>query len=171
MTNTKIQRITGTSLLLALMILFQSLRLFLPLPFFMTTFVIGSLVNCCLILACLRYGVLSAVLLAIAAPVIASLQGMLPTPLFILPVALGQLLYIGSFSYLKKSSTAVGLVVASLIKFVTLYFLFSYLLSAMKFSTLIANTILFSMGWPQIVTGIAGGILALFINDKIKKST
>ena len=70
MENTK--RITGIGLLLAVMVIFQSLRILLPMPPWINTFIIGSLVNTCLLVALIRYGISASLLLGSIAPLIAS---------------------------------------------------------------------------------------------------
>ena len=60
--NTRI--ITGTGLLLALALLSQSLRLIIPLPNMVSMFLIGSLVGLCMLLAAMRYGVVSGLVIA-----------------------------------------------------------------------------------------------------------
>ena len=169
--KTTSNKITGTALLLALTIVFQSLRIFVPLPFITTTFLIGSLVNCCLIIALLRYGLFSAIILATLAPIIALLQGMLITPLFLVPIVLGQLAYMGIFYFSRSWGDIIALIFASLIKFGVIYFLFVKVLILFEFSAEMTKVILFTMGWPQIVTGIIGGSLGMYIYKKIEKNT
>ena len=82
--NTK--KITGVGLLLAVMIIFQSLRIFIPIPPWINTFVIGSLVNMCLLVTLKKYGFSASLLLGVVAPIVASLQGLLIHPILIFPV-------------------------------------------------------------------------------------
>jgi hypothetical protein len=52
--NKTVVFITRTAILLALAVLFQSLRLFIPIPAEVDQFVVGSLVNLCLIVAAVK---------------------------------------------------------------------------------------------------------------------
>jgi len=77
--------ITRTALLLASTLILQSLRLVLPLPPQTSMFLIGSLVNLCFVLAVLKIGWKSGLLIALVTPVFAYVEGMLPfLPLFFL---------------------------------------------------------------------------------------
>ena len=97
------KNLTRTGLLLALTLVFQSLRFLIPLPPWMSTFLIGSLVNAALLVALQALGLRSALLIACVTPVVAWLQQLLPLLVFILPVALGNSLYIWLFSRLRRA--------------------------------------------------------------------
>ena len=90
----KIRDLTGTALLLAITLLSQSLRLWVPLPMMTSMFIIGSLVGTCMILATWKYGLWAGISIAVVAPVVAFLQGMLKLIPLLPVVALGSILFL-----------------------------------------------------------------------------
>lgn len=156
----------------ALMILFQSLRLIIPLPFFSSTLLIGSLVNACVLIVTLRHGWKNGLLLAFLAPTIASFQGMLISPFFILPIFIAQGLYLGTFYFFyRRRQKFIYLLIPSLLKTICLYLSFSILFNLIFFPEKVKEIILFTMSWPQLITGIIGTLLALRIYRRINKES
>jgi hypothetical protein len=157
----KNHRLTRAALLLALTLLFQSLRLLIPIPAVATTFIIGSLVNACLLLAAYFSGFGPAFAIAVLAPVVAYFQQMLFVPIFIIPVALGNIIYISlSLFLIKRKNGGVGIVVAASTKAVFMFGSCTWLAAWLILPEKVAAGLLFVMSWPQAVTGIAGGWIA-----------
>ena len=157
-------------MLLALTLVFQSLRFVIPLPPWMSTFLIGSLVNLSLLLSLRLLGLGPAIFIACVTPVVAWLQQLLPLPIFILPVAVGNSLYVWLFFRLRRAGPewiAVGC--AALGKAAFFFLAFSWLLTLVALPPLLSAGLLFVMGWPQLVTGILGGMLSLWIGRKIQQ--
>lgn len=164
------KNLTRTGLLLALTLVFQSLRFLIPLPPWMSTFLIGSLVNAALLVALQALGMRSALLIACVTPVVAWLQQLLPLPVFILPVALGNSLYIWLFSRLRRAGPewlAVGS--AALGKAAFFFLAFRGLLSMLELPPALSAAILFVMGWPQLVTGLIGGFIAIYAWRRLER--
>lgn len=160
--------LTRTALLLALTLVIQSLRFIIPIPVFLSTFVIGSLVNACLLVAVETVGIRSALLIAIIAPVIAYFQQLLPLPIFIIPVALGNAIYTGVFSIGKRWNSWLRIGVAASSKTVFMYATFSWLLTLIAIPVKLATGLMLVMSWPQLVTGVVGGILANIIKKRVQ---
>ena len=158
---------TRAALLLALAVVFQSLRLFIPVPLPVNMFLIGSLVNACLILAAWETKLSYAVGLACITPWIAYLQGQLPFLPFVFPVALGNSLF-AAWHYWKKGGIWNAFFGAG-IKMCALYGGFCLLFSVVHFPGAVQAVILFAMSWPQLVTGILGGMLAFLTRRYVKK--
>ena len=170
MNQQKMKNLTRTGLLLALTLVFQSLRFLIPLPPWMSTFLIGSLVNAALLVALQALGMRSALLIACVTPVVAWLQQLLPLPVFILPVALGNSLYIWLFSRLRRAGPewlAVGS--AALGKAAFFFLAFRGLLSMLELPPALSAAILFVMGWPQLVTGLIGGFIAIYAWRRLER--
>ena len=164
------KNLTRTGLLLALTLVFQSLRFLIPLPPWMSTFLIGSLVNAALLVALQALGLRSALLIACVTPVVAWLQQLLPLPVFILPVAVGNSLYIWLFSRLRRAGPewlAVGS--AALGKAAFFFLAFRGLLSMLELPPALSAAILFVMGWPQLVTGLIGGFIAIYAWRRLER--
>lgn len=154
--------ITRAALLLALTLVFQSLRFVIPITPFASTFVIGSLVNASLLVAAELTGLLPAAVIAVTAPITAYFQQLLPLPVFIFPVAGGNLVFICVYYFcLKKRWLAV--IAAASLKTAALYFSFLYLLSLLTIPAKMSANLLFIMSWPQMITGVMGGLLAALI--------
>lgn len=160
--------LTRTALLLALTLLFQSLRFFIPLPPFLSTFVIGSLVNASLLIAAEKAGLWSALIIAAITPVVAYFQLLLPLPVFILPVALGNAAYICLFLFACRWGRTSGTVLATLSKTVLLYAAFTWLLTFIAIPPRLAAGIMLAMSWPQLITGAVGGLLTSLIVKRIR---
>ncbi|WP_371361421.1 hypothetical protein SRRS_28380 [Sporomusa rhizae] len=166
MSNNRI--LTRTALLLSLTLIFQSLRFFIPVPPFLSTFIIGSLVNASLLIAAEKAGLWPAIIIAAIAPVVAYFQQLLPLPVFIVPVALGNIAYIILFLIALRWSRLLSIVSATIGKTGLLYGIFAWLLTFVAIPPKLAAGIMLAMSWPQLVTGIFGGILASLAVRRIK---
>ena len=156
--------LTRTALLLAITLLFQSLRLIFPIPPIASIFLIGSLVNASLLISAQMIGWHSALCIAILAPLVAYAQHMLPVPLFILPVALGNIGIVAVFLILLSRGWFIALISGAVSKALILYGSISWLLSSfVKLPPKTVSAMLFAMSWPQFVTAVVGGFLAHFI--------
>jgi hypothetical protein len=159
--------LTRTALLLALTLLFQSLRLVIPLPVLMSTFFIGTMVNACLLIAAEMVGWRSALFISIMAPIVAYMQQLLPIPLFILPVFAGNAIYVILFLTIFRRGRYPAVLTAGLGKTFVLYGCFYWMLTWIDIPRPVAAGLLFVMSWPQLVTTIAGGLLAAIIVKRV----
>ena len=128
-----IKNVTRTGLILAVTLILQGLRLVIPIPPQVSMFVVGSLVNACLIVAVLTVGRRAGLVVAACTPVFAWLEGMLPFFPFVCGGALG--------------------------KAAILYGSFYLLFACIAFPPAVRHMLLFAMSWPQIVTGIIGAVI------------
>jgi hypothetical protein len=163
--------LTRTALILSLTLLFQSLRFIIPLPPVTSIFVVGTLVNACLITATLSTGVYSGVLIAVIAPLVAFFQQLFPTPLLIVPIAISNLLLVAIFTFLKTYRFWIQVIVAALGKSVFLYTSITWLLTNfIALPSKVSAVLLFAMSWPQGITAVAGGFVAYLIMNRIQKN-
>jgi len=160
--------LTRAALLLTLALLFQSLRFVIPVPPMLSNFLIGSLINACLLVAAEWVGVGPTLTIIFLVPIVAYFQQVLPLPIFIIPVALGNAIYIGLFLMGRRVQFWLNLSIAAASKAVFMYVAFCWLLTLIEIPTRIATGLLFIMSWPQFVTGIIGGILANIIKKRLK---
>lgn len=168
MAHSVIQKITRTALLLAVTLLLQGLRLVIPVPPQISLFFIGSLVNACLVIAVLRTDLKAGSVIAVAAPVFAYLEGMLPLPFFIPVVAVGNLVYV-VFIWALQQYGLRKLNIAAFLKAIVLFGGFSLLFALVQVPPKITHMILFAMSWPQIVTGIIGLVVGYAVSQRLKK--
>ena len=161
---------TGTAMLLAVALLAQSLRLLIPIPPQVSMFVIGSIVSATIVLAAWRFGLKAGLLIAWVTPLVAYLQGlMLPLAPAVIVVGLGSSLYATVAYALRQRPKVVMVVLAVLVRVLVLYGGFSLLLQLVHLPMEKASVLLFSMGWPQIVTGSLGILLASVIQGRLVK--
>jgi len=166
--NIQYKILTRTGLLLALTLVFQSLRFIIPIPVFLSTFLIGSLVNACLLVAVETVGIQPTLLIVLVTPMVAYFQQLLPLPIFIIPVALGNAIYISVFSLGKRwSSSWLQISAAASSKMIFMYIAFSWLLTLLAIPAKLATGLMLVMSWPQLITGVVGGILASIIKKRL----
>lgn len=154
---------------MALTVIMQSLRLVLPMPPVVSTFIIGTLVNMMLIITSRISGFKAAALLTILLPLLAYMQGQLLLPLLIPVVIAGNMLYVVLlrqkrvfvFNYLLLPA------VKALLMYLGAYIVLSFLQLE---NSVLAKNILFGMSVPQFVTGLLGVLAAERILVKLNKS-
>lgn len=166
MTENKV--VTRAALLLALTLLFQSLRFLIPIPPLLSTFIIGSLVNSVLLIAAEKVGLWPALMIAAVAPVVAYFQQLLLLPVFILPVALGNAMYICLFLASLRWGRVPAVTLGAIGKAGILYGTFVWLFTFIAVPPKLAAGIVFAMSWPQLITGVLGGLLASLITRRIR---
>jgi uncharacterized membrane protein len=151
------------------MLLFQSARLFIPLPPFISLFVIGSAVNACLLLAVEQSGWRLALVLAVIAPVIAYFQQVLLLPLFIIPVAAANATYVLGYRLSSALGRWPAVGIATLVKAGALYILVNWLISWLQLPGNLAAIMSMMFGWPQLITGLGGGILCFLVFRRTRR--
>jgi len=163
----EIKKLSRTALLLALMIVFQSLRLYLPLPPFVAVFIIGSLVNACLLLAAVTGGWKAAGTLAVVAPVVAYLQQALPLPVLLLPVAVANLAYVSGYLALAGRNSMLAISAATTAKFIVIYIAVVIVIQYAGLWGDITGPLTMLLGWPQWITGFGGGVIFLAVRKRL----
>ena len=167
MKKTDIRFITQTAILLALTITFQAIGRFIPLgP--NSNFVVGPLVNACLIVATATTGLLSGTIIALISPFGAILTGATIPITFAPFIAVGNFLLVLFFFILKKIKI-IGIFTGSITKFAFLYTAIVYYARLMKLPVKQAAAMTFAFGWPQLVTALIGGFIALILLKSLKK--
>lgn len=140
---------------MAVAIVLQALRLVLPLPPVISTFIVGSLVNMMLIVTCRISGFKAAAALSILLPLLAYIQGQLLIPLLIPVVAGGNLFYTALLR--KKINVLINYILPPIVKAAFMFIGAQVVLFLLHFSGgVLADNILFAMSVPQFITGIAG---------------
>ncbi len=157
MHQTNIRWMSRTAILLAIALVFQMGGF----PQFIT----GPLVNTVLYLAAMIVGWQGGMLIGILTPVIASIRGILPPPLTpLIPfIALGNSVLIILFFWLQSKNKIVGIIIASCVKFLLLA-------GAVKLLVQVPPAIAQMMSFPQLITALAGGAIALLLAHFFKKA-
>ena len=148
MENNKIKFITRTGILLAVALAIQMGGF--PQP------VTGPLINTVLYLSALLVGSWSGVIIGICTPVIAFMRGILPAPLgpMIPFIALGNGILVIVFSLLKGKNQVLGIILASMVKYLILFTAVSYIVD-------VPDKIAQIMSLPQLFTALSGGAIAI----------
>jgi len=157
MHQTNIRWLSRTAILLAIALIFQMGGF----PQFIT----GPLINTVLYLAAMIVGWQGGMLIGILTPVIASIRGILPPPLTpLIPfIALGNSILVILFFWLQSKNKIAGIIIASLAKFLLL-------VSAVKLVVQVPPAIAQMMSFPQLITALAGGAIALVLAHFFKKT-
>lgn len=168
MYSSNVKFITRTAILLALAVVFQMLGRYIPLgP--NSNFIVGPLVNACLLIAASAVGLWGAAIIAFITPFAAILTGAtIPLP-FVPFIAIGNFLLVLCY-YLLRKKRITGLMAGALLKFSFLYAAVTIFLGLAQVKPQLAAVMYFTFGWPQLVTALLGGVIALIVTDYLKKS-
>ncbi len=138
-------------------------------------FVTGSCVNAVLAVAVLTCGLASGLTVALLSPFMAFLLGIGPQLIYIVPaIAVGNTVFVTLLHFLYKAkiiNRIIALAVASLTKFTALYLLVSVLLcNILPLKPPQITTFQAMFSWPQLITALIGGAVAMAIVPVIKKA-
>ncbi len=171
-------KITRTAMFLALAFVFQLFGRLVSLGDY-NTFIVGSMVNACLIISTLTVGLWSGVAIAVLTPLTALFTVHSAVSAFLLPfapfVALGNLTLVLSIYMFRNKNKVVGLVTGAIVKFGVLIGSVNLCLyvigGAFNMKQPIAQKLAtFMFSWPQLVTAILGGIISFAVIRAINKS-
>ncbi len=174
MSIVKTRFITRTGVLLSLALVFQLAGRYLtPLIGTNSNFVVGPLVNACLIIATASVSLWSGGLIAVAAPFGAILTGA-AVPLAFAPfIAVGNFLLVLCF-YLIKKNYYIGILVGSIVKFGFLFASIACFLklfqNILKIPQKVGEVLLVTFSWPQLITSLLGGTIALAVIKSLGKN-
>ncbi len=163
----KIQFMTRTALLLALVITIQMAGRLIP----NSNFVVGPLVNACLLVSTALAGVWSGIIISVISPFASLINNHAPVAAALLPfapfVAVANAVYVLSYYLLRKKSAVAGVGIGSVLKFAFLYTGINIFLQLFNFPKF-AKVLTFLFGWPQLLTALIGGIIALAVIKVLK---
>ena len=175
--NFDVKKLTRTSLLLALAIVFQTLGRAYP---FASQFMVGPAVNAIFILCLLMNGLGWSLLVAMLTPVLAWSLGQLPAPLGpIVPViALGNISFILVFNFsrwiLRKQTMLINIISVVFASFAKFTLIFLGVKAAMELLNLAPQAVKAAtklMGINQFITALTGGVLAVLLVRIVKART
>ncbi len=177
--NKKIRWITETALLLALLVTVQ----YLTKP--MGQLVTGSCVNAVLAVAALFGGLSCGLTVALISPVLAFLLGIAPQILTVPAIMLGNSVYVLLLHLLADRSgknivkQIAAWLVSAAAKFAALYAVVVWLICGVLAQPLLDAGIMkapmlkalpATFSWPQLITALIGGAVALLITPVLKKA-
>ena len=162
--NTYLRTLARGSVLLTMAIVAQEIRLFLPLPPLLSIIVIGTMLNAIMVMAVRYASLTSAIIISAVLPLFAFMQGHVIIPLMIPVIFLGNLVLV----LVCDKFWGKGIIIlAPVLKTVTLYMLSRVLLSMLGLQNKVVDAILLGMGWPQLITAILGIILAMQLERRL----
>mgnify|MGYP003605262517 FL=1 len=162
--NTYLRTLARGSVLLTMAIVAQEIRLFLPLPPLLSIIVIGTMLNAIMVMAVRYASLTSAIIISAVLPLFAFMQGHVIIPLMIPVIFLGNLVLV----LVCDKFWGKGIIIlAPVLKTVTLYMLSRVLLSMLGLQNKLVDAILLGMGWPQLITAILGIILAMQLEKRL----
>ena len=174
--NKKILWITETAVLLALLIVLQWVTK--PLGQFVT----GSCVNAVLAVAALMVGLSSGLAVALVSPVCAYLLSIAPNLVAVPAIMAGNTVFVLALALIGGKALwrqVAAWLVAAAAKFAVLYTLVVVLICGPLSGSLMEAGLMkkpmiavmtASFGWPQLVTALIGGALALILVPVLKKA-
>lgn len=184
--NKKIRWITETAIMLALLICLQWAGSFVP-EQMTKQLITGTCVNAVLAITVLFAGMSSGVTVAVISPVCAFLFGIAPNFITVAPIMVGNVCFVVLLRLLMGKAIwrqVAALVAAAVVKFGVLYILVVQVICGVASGALLGKklgeTIVLAppmlkmlptmFTWPQLVTALAGGALALLITPTLRKA-
>ncbi len=139
-------------------------------PLFHNQFITGPIVNATLLIAVALLGVRDGLLIGLIPSSIALATGLLPAVLVpMIPfIIVGNAILVVTFGFLKGKNYWLGVISGSVLKFVFLFGTSSIVTGLLLNQQLAANVAVM-MSWPQLVTALAGGLLAYGFLRSTKK--
>lgn len=184
--NKKIRILTETAAMLALLICLQWAGSLIP-HLLTKQLVTGTFVNCVLAVTVLTVGMGSGIAVALISPICAFLLGIAPNFITVAPIMAGNVCYVLLLRLLIgkpvwRQVAALG--TAAVVKFGVLYLLVIQVICGVAYPHLLGKKLgtIVLMGpkmpamlnmmftWPQLVTALTGGVLALLMVPILKKA-
>ena len=154
---------------MALALALQSLRLVLPMPQLLSTFIIGTLEHMMLVLTLQLGGLKTALLLAFLLPLTAYVQGQVLLPFLIPVIWLGNFIFVllvRQFKGRHKLALSVPPVAKACVMLLAAWAALSFLALP---NPALRKTVMFAMSVPQLLTAVAGILLAEQVKKRLRQ--
>lgn len=152
---------------MALALALQSLRLVLPMPQLLSTFIIGTLVHMMLCSRCAQR--LKTALLRLLLPLTAYVQGQVLLPFLIPVIWLGNFIFVllvRQFKGRRKLSLCVPPLAKGCVMLLAAFAVLSFLALP---NPALRKTVMFAMSVPQLLTAVAGILLAEQVKKRLRQ--
>lgn len=169
----KLLWITQTAVMLALLVTLQAITK--PAGQFVT----GSCVNAVLAVSVLVAGLSSGLTVSVISPVLAFWMGIQEQPLTVPAIMVGNTVFVVLLYFIagkrKWFFSLIGWITAAVAKFVTLYSFVAWVIcgllaDALSVKQLMAEKLIATFSWPQLVTALIGGGIAILIVPTLRKA-
>jgi len=168
--NKRILLVTRISLLLSIALIFQFIGRFMG-PH--NNFIVGPVVNAVLLTATEITGILGGIIISVIAPLISAITNNAPIAPVILAfspfIAGGNIVYVLLFALIGKKNRLAGIISGAVAKAGFLFASVKAFLCFMKVNETVAATLTTMFSWPQLVTAVAGGLIALAVIPAVRK--
>ena len=153
----KLNLLTKAAVLLAIAVVFQLVK--------MGQYVTGTGINAVLITAVGVCGLPWAIAIGIMTPMLAVLLGVQPPPAIVLVpfIMAGNTVYVVLFSLLRRYIDYIGIIAAASAKFILLYTAANIIIGKLP------APIKLAFSFPQLITALAGGAIALVVLKTIPR--
>ena len=130
-------------------------------PLVKQQFIVGPIVNAVLFISAATLGTASAIMIGLIPSVISISVGLLPAVLApVIPfIMISNAVLVSVFAILKKRNFFLGVIVASIVKYLFLYATSSVVIGLLL-KKAVASQVAQMMSWPQLVTALVGGLIA-----------
>lgn len=187
--NKKIRWITETAVMLALLICLQWVGSFIP-EQMTKQLITGTCVNAVLAITVLFVGMSSGITVAVISPVCAFLFGIAPNFITVAPIMVGNVCFVVLLKLIVGKTfkpvwrQPLALAAAAVVKFGVLYILVVKVICGVASGALLGKKLgdivvlappMLKMlptmfAWPQLITALAGGTVALLITPVLRKA-
>ena len=141
-------------------------------PLIKQQFVVGPIVNATLFISAATLGTAGAIMVGLVPSVISISVGLLPAVLApVIPfIMISNAILVLVFGIFKKRNFFLGVVVASVVKYLFLYATSSIVISLLLKKE-VAASVTQMMSWPQLLTALIGGVIAFtFLRSTTSRS-
>ncbi len=170
MKSDNIRVLSRTALLLAVVVVIQMVGRSLP----NNSFIVGPLVNMCLLVAAITAGIGGGIAISVLTPFTSLIGNNAPIAAALLPfapvIAVSNVILVLVFYFFYKKNKYIGVVCAAGLKFVFLFFSIRLFINIFDFSKF-AEKLVTLFSWPQLITALIGGFVALPIIIGVKKAS
>lgn len=175
MTSGKIKILTRTAILLAIAVVFQMAGRYMG-P--QNNFIVGPVVNAVLIIATAATGLWGGAAISVLAPLISAVTNKAPIAPFVLAftpfIAVGNFILVLAFHLLGKKNKVAALLTGAALKFAFLFasvtVFIRYIGPIIKLPSKTGVVLAGLFSWPQFVTAVIGGILALIVLKALRNN-
>jgi hypothetical protein len=169
--NIKVKFLTRTAILLALAIVFQMMGRFLGPN---NNFIVGPLVNAVLIVSTAASGLWGGTAISVIAPLVSALTNKAPIAPIILSfspfIAGGNFIFVLCYHLFAKRNKIAGVAIGSVLKFAFLFASITIFTGFLSINPKQAAMLTVMFGWPQLLTALIGGTIALVVIKAIGRN-
>jgi len=140
-------------------------------PLFPLQQVTGPIINALLFIAVVILGLRQTMAVCFVPSLMALSAGLLP--IFLAPIVpfiiISNIILVVVFNYVRETNFWLGIVVASLVKFVFIWSTTTLVASMFIKNPIAIKAVATMMSWPQLITALIGGVIAFVFLKSIKK--